>query len=133
MKRLRAAFTGPMAVLWTLVLAIVIAAAVFYCIILIYVFPLIASVSNTNLAMVKNAFLIGARYLFCTLLVFAIHFAMFFAVVSLFTPLVIFGEGLCALLSSYLLDRVIRACSYDPNKAPEEAPVEEDAGEGEDA
>lgn len=114
---LRAASVGPAAVVWTVILAMVIAVAVFYCIILIYVFPLVASVSNTNLAMLKNAFFIGARYLFCTILVFAIHFAMFFAVVSLFTPLIIFGEGLCALLSSYLLGRVIRACSYDPNEA----------------
>ena len=38
----------------------------------------------------------------------------FFVVVAFFTPLVIFGEGLCALLSSYLLNGVIRACSYVP-------------------
>ena len=111
---LRATSTGSVAVMWTLVLALVIAAAVLYCIVLIYVFPLVASVSNTTLAMLKNSFFIGTHYLFCTILVFAIHVAMFFVVVSLFTPLIIFGEGLCALLSSYLLSNVIRACSYDP-------------------
>lgn len=67
--------------------------------------------------MVKNSFLIGIRYLFCTILVFA----MFFAVVALYTPLIIFGEGLCALLSSYLLDRVISACSGEPGEEAGEA------------
>ena len=95
--------------------AFIIAAAVVYVIVLLYVFPLTASVSNTNFAMLKNSFLIGIRYLFCTIVVFAIHFAMFFVVVAFFTPLILFGEGLCALLSAYLLSNVIRLCSYDPD------------------
>ena len=112
---LRASSTGAAAVLWTLILALVIAAAVAYTIVLLFVFPLVASVSNTNWAMLKNSFFIGTHYLFCTILVFAVHFAMFFLVVSVFTPLIIFGEGLCALLSAYLLSNVIRLCSYDPD------------------
>jgi len=112
---LRAASTGAIAVMWTLVLALVIAAAVVYTIVLLFVFPLVASVSNTNWAMLKNSFFIGARYLFCTILVFAVHFAMFFAVVSIFTPLIIFGEGLCAMICSYLMSNVLLACSYDPD------------------
>lgn len=107
--------TGTVAVLWTLLFALVIAASLAYAIVLAYVFPLVASVSNTNLAMLKNAFFIGTHYLFCTILVFAIHFVMFFVVVRLFTPMIVFGEGLCAFLSSYLLSNVIRACSYDPS------------------
>ena len=106
--------TGVVSVICTLGLALIIVAAIAYVIVLIYVFPLVASVKNTNWAMLKNALLIGIHYLFCTILVFAIHFAMFFAVVAIYTPLIIFGEGLCALLSSYLLGKVIRACSYDP-------------------
>ena len=106
--------TGIVSVICTLGLALIIVAAIAYVIVLIYVFPLVASVKNTNWAMLKNSLLIGIHYLFCTILVFAIHFAMFFAVVAIFTPLIIFGEGLCALLSSYLLGRVSRACSYDP-------------------
>ena len=105
---------GMVSVICTLGLALIIVAAIAYVIVLIYVFPLVASVKNTNFAMLKNALLIGIHYLFCTILVFAIHFAMFFAVVAIFTPLIVFGEGLCALLSSYLLGKVIRACSYDP-------------------
>ena len=105
---------GMVSVICTLGLALIIVAAIAYVIVLLYVFPLVASVKNTNFAMLKNALLIGIHYLFCTILVFAIHFAMFFAVVAVFTPLIVFGEGLCALLSSYLLGKVIRACAYDP-------------------
>lgn len=123
---LRASSTGAVAVLWTLNLALVIAAAVAYTIILLFVFPLVASVSNTSWAMLKNSFLIGAHYLFCTILVFAVHFAMFFAIVSIFTPLIIFGEGLCALVSSYLMSNVLRACSYDPDAEEDDSPAGQD-------
>ena len=112
--RLSKGTTGVVPVVCTLGLALIIAAAIAYVIVLLYVFPLVDSVKNTNWAMLKNALLIGIHYLFCTILVFAIHFAMFFAVVAVFTPLIVFGEGLCALLSSCLLGKVIRACSYDP-------------------
>ena len=120
--RLSKGTTGVVPVVCTLALALIIAAAIAYVIVLLYVFPLVASVKNTNWAMLKNALLIGIHYLFCTILVFAIHFAMFFAVVAVFTPLIVFGEGLCALLSSYLLGKVIRACSYDPAEDEEGQP-----------
>lgn len=112
---LRASTTGPVAIMWTLLLAILIVAAIAYVIVLLYVFPLVASVSNTNRAMLKNSFLIGIRYLFCTIMLFAFHFAMFYVAVALFTPILIFGQGLVALLCSWLLNSVIRAVSYDPN------------------
>ena len=112
---LRAASTGAPAIMWTLILALLIAAGVVYAIVLFFVFPLVASVSNTNWAMLKNSFFIGTHYLFCTILVFAVHFAMFFAVVRIFTPLIVFGEGLCALLSAYLMSNILSACSYDPD------------------
>ena len=117
--RLSKGTTGVVPVVCTLGLALIIAAAIAYVIVLLYVFPLVAGVKNTNWAMLKNALLIGIHYLFCTILVFAIHFAMFFAVVAIYTPLIIFGEGLCALLSSYLLGKVIRACTYDPAEESE--------------
>ena len=109
---MRASSTGVPAVLWTLNLALLIAAGVVYTIVLIWLFPLIARYANTDKAMLKNSLLIGLRYLFCTIMVFAIHFAMFFAVVALFTPLIIFGEGLCALLSSGMMIQVFRIMSY---------------------
>ncbi len=126
---LRAASTGTAAVMWTLILALLIAAALVYAIVLFFIFPLVASVSNTNWAMLKNSFFIGTHYLFCTILVFAVHFAMFFAVVRIFTPLMIFGEGLCALLSSYLMSNVLRACSYDPDAEDDGVQTSQDGGD----
>lgn len=103
---------GTVGVICTLGLALIIAASIAYVIVLMYVFPLTASVKNTNFNMLKNSLLIGIHYLFCTILMFAIYFAMFFAVVAIFTPLIVFGFGLCALLCSYLLSGVIRSVSY---------------------
>ena len=122
---LRQISEGPAAVLWTLVLAVVIASAVVYVIVLLYVFPLLASFSNTNIAMLKNAFLLGTHYLFATILIFAVHFAMFFVVVAWFTPLIIFGEGLCALISSWLLNNILLSAAGTPE--------ERETEEGEDA
>ena len=119
---LRLTSTGTLAVIWTLVLAVVIAAAVIYVIVLEHIFPLLASVSNTNRAMFNNAFLIGTHYLFATILVFAVHFAMFFAVVAWFTPLIVFGEGLCALISAWLLNRMLISVSGTPEEKTEETP-----------
>ena len=124
--------TGPMAVAWTLMLALIIVAAVACVIVLLYVFPLVASVVNTNAAMLKNSLFIGLRYLFCTICLMAIHFAMFFVAVRFFTPILIFGEGLCALLSSMLLSGVIAACTRDPEEQDaEEAEAVESGDEGE--
>ena len=111
---LRASASGTPAVLWTLCLALLIGAGVVYVIVLEYVFPLLASVSNTNRAMLKNAFLIGTHYLFATILVFAVHFAMFFVVVARFTPLLVFGEGLCAMISAWLLNSILISVSGTP-------------------
>ena len=119
LAHLRQSSQGPAAVLWTVLLAAVIAAAVFYVILLLYLFPLVASVKNTNRAMLKNSFLIGAHYLFCTIVVFVIHFAVFFVTVRFFTPLILLGEGLNAMLSSIFLWRVIDACTYDPDDEDE--------------
>ena len=117
---LRLIAVGAMSVMWTLLLAVVIAATVMYAIILFYAFPLLASVANTTWAMIKNSFLIGTHYLFCTIMVFVIHFAVFFVIVRIFTPLIVAGEGLSALLSSKLLLRVIDVCSYDPDEQNED-------------
>ena len=120
---LRLSSAGSAAVLWTLILAVVIAATIVYVIVLLYIFPLLASVSNTSRAMFKNAFLIGTHYLFATILVFAVHFAMFFVVVAWFTPLLVFGEGLCALISAWLLNSILISVSGTPEDEEEgEAP-----------
>lgn len=103
---------GTIGIICTLGLALIIVAAIAYVIVLMYVFPLTASVKNSNLNMLKNSLLIGIHYLFCSILMFAVYFAMFFAVVAIFTPLIVFGFGVCALVCSYLLTGVIRAVSY---------------------
>lgn len=111
---IRSASTGAAAVFWTLLLAVLIVAAIAYTIVMFYIFPLTASVTNTNFAMMKYSFLIGIRYLFCTILIFGVNFAMFFVIVRVFTPIIIFGEGMCAMIISHFLYRVIDACSYVP-------------------
>ena len=106
--------TGPAAVLWTLLLAVVFAGMVFYAILLAHIFPLLSIASNTTRNMFKNAFLIGTRYLFVTILVFFVHYAMFFLVVNVFTPLIIFGEGLCAVICAHILLKILRPMLQDP-------------------
>lgn len=113
---LRASAVGAAAVLWTLLLAFLIAVSVMYVIVLTYLFPLLASVENTNRAMLKNSFLIGTHYLFATILAFAVHFAMFFLVVRVFTPLIVFGEGLCALISAWLMNNIMISVSGEPDE-----------------
>ena len=121
---LRAASNGGLAVVWTLILALLIAAGVVYVIVLLYVFPLLASFSNTNRAMLKNSFLIGTHYLFATILVFAVHAVQFFLIVAVFTPLIVFGEGFCALVSAWLLNGVLLSLS---GKKEEESGGEDEA------
>lgn len=113
---LRDVATGPLAIVLTLALAMVIAACVALGIVMMYVFPLTARVENTNLNMLKNSLLIGTHFLFCTICVFAIHAAMAIAIIAIFTPLMVMGEGLCAVLSSYLLYPVIMGSAHDPRR-----------------
>lgn len=126
--QLRATSTGTAAVIWTLLLAAIFACMIVYVIVLAYIFPLLSIASNTTANMFKNAFLIGTHYLFVTILVVLIHYVMFFLVVNVFTPLIIFGEGLCAVISAHLLLRVFRPMLYDPNENKEDRFAE--SGEG---
>ena len=96
--------------LWALGTAVFLVALAAYAIILMYIFPLLARFDNTIRAMFKNALMIGMRFLFCTVLMALIYFLMVLVVVRFFTPAIIFGEGLCALLCSYLLSNVLRLC-----------------------
>ena len=109
----------PMVAFWTILLAILIGAIIIYLIVLFMIFPLQASVINTTPNMFKNAFLIGTHYLFAPILVFAVHFAMFYAVVAVFTPLIVFGEGFCAMVSSFILNRLLISVTT-PAEAEEE-------------
>ncbi|MBQ1531246.1 MAG: DUF624 domain-containing protein [Solobacterium sp.] len=113
---MRSMSSGSLAIMWTLNLALLIAISIIYAVVLVYIFPLIARFENNDKAMLKNSLLIGIHYLFCTIVVAAIHFVMFYAVVAIFTPLILFGEGLSALLSSYMLINVFRVISYRPEE-----------------
>ncbi len=95
---------------WTLCTAFLIIAAAAYAIVLMYIFPLMARFDNTTGAMFKNALFIGIRFLFCTVSMAAIYFIMLLIVVRFFTPAIIFGEGLCALLCSCLLSNILLLC-----------------------
>ena len=101
---------------WTLCTAVFIAVLVVYAIVLMYIFPLLARFRNTTLAMFKNSLFIGARFLFCTILMAFIYFVMAFVIINIFTPAVIFGEGVCAFLCSLLLSNIL-----DQKVIPEES------------
>ena len=97
-------------VFWTVITAVFIVAVVAYVIIVMYIFPLLARFQNTTIAMFKNSIMIGMRFLLCTALMAVIYFVMAVVVIRFFTPIIIFGEGLCALLCSYLLSNILLLC-----------------------
>lgn len=101
---------------WTVVTAVFLVAVIAYAIIMMYIFPLLARFRNTTSAMFKNAIMIGMRFLLCTALMASIYFCMALIVVRFFTPAIIFGEGLCALLCSYPLSNILLLCQ-EPNSA----------------
>lgn len=94
-------------VLWILGTAVFMVAVAAYAIVLMYIFPLMARFDNTIWAMFKNSLMIGMRFLLCTVLMALIYFVMAVVVIRVFTPAVIFGEGFCALLCSYLLSSIL--------------------------
>lgn len=97
-------------VFWTIITAVFIIVVAAYAIILMYIFPLLSRFQNTTIAMFKNSIMIGMRFLLCTALMAAIYFIMALIIVRFFTPAIIFGEGLCALMCSYPLSNVLLLC-----------------------
>lgn len=104
---------------WTILTAIFIIAVVAYTIIAMYIFPLLARFQNTTIAMFKNSIMIGMRFLLCTALMAVIYFVMAVVVIRFFTPIIIFGEGLCALLCSFLLSNVLLLCQEQGDSEPD--------------
>ena len=96
---------------WTVITAIFVVFAVGCFIVAMYIFPLMARFENTVKAMFLNSIMIGMRFLFCTVFMAAIYFLMVLIVIRFFTPFIIFGEGLCAYLCSYLLSGVLERCA----------------------
>lgn len=97
-------------IFWTIGAAIFLVALIAYAVILMYIFPLLARFDNSIRAMFKNSIMIGMRFLLCTAIMAAVYFIMAFVIINVFTPIVIFGEGLCALLCSYLLSNILLLC-----------------------
>lgn len=97
-------------IIWTIGMAIFLVALAAYLIVLMYIFPLLSRFDNTTKAMFKNSLMIGMRFLVCTFLMAVIYGAMAFVVVCIFTPAIIFGEGLCAFLCSYFLSNILILC-----------------------
>lgn len=111
---------------WTICTAIFIVALVAYAIVLMYIFPLLSRFSNTTRAMFKNSIMIGMRFLLCTALMAVIYFVMAFVVINIFTPAVIFGEGLCAFLCSCLLSNILIMCEEKSENTEDPDSVEPD-------
>ncbi len=107
-------------IFWTLLTAVLIGAAVLYGIVLLYAFPLLARFENTTFGILKTAFLVGVRYLFCTLLMAAIYGIMGYVIVFVFTPAFLLGMGLCAMLCSFLMLRILYLIGGDPDAVYEE-------------
>jgi uncharacterized membrane protein YesL len=116
---------------WTVATAVFLIAAAAYAIILMYIFPLLARFDNTTAAMFKNAIMLGMRFLLCTAVMAVIYFAMAFVIINVFTPMIVFGEGLCALLCSYLLSNILLLCQEkqeEPASNSKPTGTEEPAG-----
>lgn len=116
-------------VFWTLVTAVFIVVLIVFAIILMYVFPLMAWFENTVLNMLKNSLMIGMRFLLCTFFMAAVYFLMVLIVVRFFTPAVIFGEGLCVLVCSYLVRPVLEQCAGKSSSDDEVKDDEEKAAD----
>lgn len=132
LSHLRKATTGAPAIIWTLLFAVIIAAGIVYAILVTYTFPLLSYFDNTNRAMLLNSLQVGVRYLGCTLVVFGIHFLIAYVTINLFTPLAIFGMGLCAMLSAYMMSSVFYAISGEKRPSDDEE-EDEEADEYEDS
>ena len=102
---------------WTICSAILIVVILAYVIVLLYIFPLLSRFDNTIFSMFKNSIMLGMRFLLCTVLMAAIYFLMTFVIINLFTPAIIFGEGLCAFLCSYLLSNILIQCEEKPENS----------------
>lgn len=97
-------------IFWTVGTAVFLVAVAAYAIVLMYIFPLLARFENSIKAMFLNSIMLGMRFLLCTALMALIYFAMIYVVINLFTPAILFGEGLCAMLCSYLLSNIMQLC-----------------------
>ena len=90
--------------------------AICYTITLLYVFVLLSRFDNSIKNMIFNAFAVGIRFIFCTVIIAAIHFIVFYISIRWFAPLMFLGMGLIAFLSSYFLKNVLFYIEESQNK-----------------
>lgn len=112
---------------WTILTAIYLVALAAYVIVCMYIYPLMAHFENTILAMFKNAIVVGLRFLYCTFFMAVVYFAMAVIIVRIFTPAIIFGMGSCALVNSWILQRLMVQLEPADESEEEEALDEEAA------
>ena len=80
----------------------------------------LAQTKASGFGILKTAFLVGVRYLFCTLLMAAVYGIMGYVIVFVFTPAFLLGMGFCAMLCSFLMLRVLYLIGGDPDAVYEE-------------
>jgi uncharacterized membrane protein YesL len=98
--------TGSAGAFWTVLTAVLAVLAAFYVVELLYVFPLLARFENTTFALMWNAVITGVHFLIVTALVAAVHFIMGWLIISVYTPFMFLGEGLCAMISAWLMNGI---------------------------
>ena len=92
---------------WTILTAVWFVLAAACVIVLLYVFPLTARFNNTTFAMIRNSLMTGMHFLFCTVLIAIFHFAVFYIIIYVYTPVMFLGEGLCALFTAWIMNGVL--------------------------
>jgi uncharacterized membrane protein YesL len=100
-----------------------------FCVILLYVFPLMARFENTSFLMIKNSLMTGMHFLYCTVIMAAFHFAVGYIIIYVYTPVLFLGEGLCALFSAWIMKGVM--VSLVEMASPSAEGEEEEAAEAE--
>ena len=93
--------------LWTVGTALFLSISLIYITILLYIFPLQSRFENKIFITFKNSILIGVRYFIFTILILIIHIVML-VVTFIFPPIILFGMGLCAFMSSYLFSWIFQ-------------------------
>ena len=86
----------------------------------LYIYPLISKFENKTLYVFKNALIIGLRFLICSSVITFIHFIIIYTIIFIFTPLIIFGMGITALISSYLMSNIILQCEQKTKRLDEQ-------------
>ncbi len=92
---------------WTFLTAVWLVMMAAFCVILLYVFPLMARFDNTSFLMIKNSLMTGMHFLYCTVIIAAFHFAVGYIIINVYTPVLFLGEGLCALFSAWIMKGVM--------------------------